>query len=180
MLTVHPCIIWFKWSQPSAHYFLAYLFQLLYMFRVTMCPSSGELYLCDTGIFHSVWVAVCSADQQTRQSRIDTVSSPDCGHIVARNMYNSWNECTKKYCAPSRIRLKPSVRNYYHSLRKHPEERSSLLLRVGSPKSFRIFNTFSFCLCRNCRSNAPSNYVHSYFARLGRIPWMFCFASSWL
>ena len=22
-----------------------------------MCPSSGELHLCDTGIFHSVWVA---------------------------------------------------------------------------------------------------------------------------
>ena len=25
------------------HYFLVYLFQLLYMFRATMCPSSGEL-----------------------------------------------------------------------------------------------------------------------------------------
>jgi len=36
-----------------------YLFQILYMFRSTMCPSSGEiLYLCDIGIFHSVWVAV--------------------------------------------------------------------------------------------------------------------------
>ena len=27
----------------GAHYFLVYLFKLLYMFRATMCPSSGEL-----------------------------------------------------------------------------------------------------------------------------------------
>ena len=29
------------------------------MFRVSMCPSSGEhlLYICDNGICHSVWVA---------------------------------------------------------------------------------------------------------------------------
>jgi len=50
------------------------------------------LYLCDTGIFVSEWVAVCSADQTATQTkwklpcRIDTVSSPDDGHIVARNM----------------------------------------------------------------------------------------------
>ena len=43
LLTMHPCIIFFKWSQLGAHYFLVYLFQLLYMFRATMCPSSGEL-----------------------------------------------------------------------------------------------------------------------------------------
>jgi hypothetical protein len=124
-------IICFKWSQLGAHYFLAYLFQLLYVFRVTTCPSSGELtvsmrhwyfslcmggclvgyfdfstcfgqlcahhrenslYLCDMGIFHSVWVVVWSV--QTRQSptqsekyqcHIDTVSSPDDGHVVTRN-----------------------------------------------------------------------------------------------
>jgi len=42
-----------------------------------------------------IWEAVWSADQQTRQPpkqsvkyqcRIDTVNSPDDGHIVARNM----------------------------------------------------------------------------------------------
>ena len=42
LLTVQPCIIYFKLSQPGAHYFLVYLFQLLCMFRATMCPSSGE------------------------------------------------------------------------------------------------------------------------------------------
>ena len=35
-------LIFFKWSQLGAHYFLIYLFKLLYMFRSTMCPSSGE------------------------------------------------------------------------------------------------------------------------------------------
>ena len=88
LLTVHPIIIFFKWSQPGAHYCLVYLFQLLYMFRATMCSSSGEL---------TVWVAVWSA--QTRQPptqsekyqcHIDTVSSPDDGHIVAQNMYRSF------------------------------------------------------------------------------------------
>jgi len=37
-----------------------YLFiSLIYMFRASMCTSSGEklLYLCNTGICHSVWVA---------------------------------------------------------------------------------------------------------------------------
>ena len=40
---MHPCIVFFKWSQLGAHYFLVYLFQLLYMFRATMCPSPGQL-----------------------------------------------------------------------------------------------------------------------------------------
>ena len=43
LLTVHPCIIFFKWSQLGALYFLVYLFQLLYMFRAAMWTSSGEL-----------------------------------------------------------------------------------------------------------------------------------------
>ena len=40
---MHPCIIFFKWSQLGAHYFVVYLFQILYMFQATMCPSSGEI-----------------------------------------------------------------------------------------------------------------------------------------
>ena len=40
---MHPCVICFKWSQLGAHYFLVYLFQLLYMFRATMGPSPAEL-----------------------------------------------------------------------------------------------------------------------------------------
>ena len=51
-------------------------------------------YLCDTGILRSVWVAVWSPSRpdshpyrvQKYQCHIDTVSYPDDGHIVARNM----------------------------------------------------------------------------------------------
>ena len=50
------CPDFFKRSQLGAHYFFVYLFQILYMFRATMCPSSGEftvpmpafLNLCET------------------------------------------------------------------------------------------------------------------------------------
>ena len=54
---------------------LIYLFiSLLYMFRASMCPSSGEklLYLCDTGICHSVWVAsglLVGLDFQSNQQK---------------------------------------------------------------------------------------------------------------
>jgi hypothetical protein len=137
--------IFFKWSQLGAHYFLVYLFQLLYLFRATVYPSSGELtlsmrhwyfslcmvgclvctsswyicfnfctcfgelyahhqenllYLCDTGIFHSIWFAVWSRQSPIQsekyECRINTVSSPDDGHIVGRNMYRSWNKYTKQ------------------------------------------------------------------------------------
>ena len=66
-----------------------------------LCAHYHEnlLYLCDTGIFHSVWVAVWShSNQQTRQPpiqsekfqyRIDTVSSPDDGHEVQINIPRS-------------------------------------------------------------------------------------------
>ena len=39
-------LVFFKWSQLDTHYFLVYLFQLLYMDRVTMYPSSRELTIC--------------------------------------------------------------------------------------------------------------------------------------
>jgi hypothetical protein len=42
LLTVHPSTIFFKWSRLGTHCFLVYLFQLLYMFRATMCPSSAK------------------------------------------------------------------------------------------------------------------------------------------
>ena len=63
-----------------------------------MCPSPGELYLCDTGICHSVWLIYRLVgmrliptshppiQSEKNQCRIDTVSSPDDGHIVVRNM----------------------------------------------------------------------------------------------
>ena len=71
LLTVHPCIIFFKWIQAGAHYFVDYLFRLSTCFG-QLCAHHQEnlLYLCDTGIFHSVWVAVWSA------SSINTLYGP--------------------------------------------------------------------------------------------------------
>jgi len=59
LLTVHPCIIVFKWSQLAAHYFLVYLFQLLSMFRASMCPSSGELTVSMRHWYFSLCVGGC-------------------------------------------------------------------------------------------------------------------------
>ena len=63
-----------------------------------LCAHHQEnlLYLCDIDICRSVWVAVLPAGCQpvdrtnrtgTYQCRIDTISSPDDGHIDALNMY---------------------------------------------------------------------------------------------
>ena len=59
LLSVHPCIICFKWSQLGAHYFLVYLFQILYMFRATMCTSSGELTVSIRHWYFSLCVGGC-------------------------------------------------------------------------------------------------------------------------
>ena len=93
------------------------------MFRAFMCPSSGEklLYLCDTGICHSVWVAygllvgfsIQPADQ-TPPILIENTSvvqvqqfSTDDGHMNARNMYRrEINKYMKQNCAPRWIYLR--------------------------------------------------------------------------
>jgi len=103
LLTVRSCIIFFKWRQIGAHYFLVYLFQLLCMFRATVCLSSGELTVSMRHCYFSLCMGgylVCwlgwDSFQPTDQTATDTVSSPDDGRIVARNMYRSWNKYTKK------------------------------------------------------------------------------------
>ena len=116
IFTVHPCIIFIKWSQLDPHYFLVYIYFNFSTCFGQMCAHHQEslLYLCDTGIFHSVWDET-HPNQQTRQSprqsekyqcHIDTVSSPDDGHTVARNMYRSWNKYTNKKCVPIWFHLK--------------------------------------------------------------------------
>ena len=94
LLTLSTCVA-YKNSEILPTYFnFSTCFGLL-------CAHHQEnlLYLCDTGIFHSaIWSAgwdEIHPNQQTRQPpvqsekyqcRIDTVSSPDDGHTVARNM----------------------------------------------------------------------------------------------
>jgi len=61
------------------------------MFRVTMCPSSGEITVTYTtlGICYSVWMTGMPDSHPYRVTntkfRIDTVISPDDGHTFARN-----------------------------------------------------------------------------------------------
>jgi len=67
------------------------------MFRATMCPSSGELNcVCATLVFFILygWLSGLQTRQppihsKKYQCRIDTVSSPDDGHIVAQNTERS-------------------------------------------------------------------------------------------
>jgi hypothetical protein len=58
------------------------------MFLATMCPSSGEITV---SVRHLVFVTLHSISHLHRvtntKCRIDTVFSPDDGHIVARNMH---------------------------------------------------------------------------------------------
>jgi hypothetical protein len=73
---------------------------ILYMFRATMCPSSGELtlsvrylvYVTQCGRPSGMQVATCIPDGRPHRVsytsyRTDTVNSPDDGYMVARNMY---------------------------------------------------------------------------------------------
>ena len=77
LLTLNSCIIFFKWSQLGAHYFLVYLFKLLYMFRVFFA-----LY----GWLSGLQTKQPPIQSEKYQCRIDTVSSPNDGHIFTRNM----------------------------------------------------------------------------------------------
>jgi len=76
--------------------FLVYLFQLLYMFRATMCPSTGEITLSMQHWYCSLrmggclvcwlgwdWVAVWNADQQSRQPHSLIPTSTPESHTVS-------------------------------------------------------------------------------------------------
>jgi len=62
-----------------------------------------------TLVFFTLYGWLAGLQSEKYQYRIDTVSSPDDGHIVARNMYRSWNKYSKKYCAPSWLHLKQII-----------------------------------------------------------------------
>jgi len=55
---------------------------ILYMFRAAMCPPSGELIV---SIQHLVYVIYTYRVTYTR-CRIDTINSPEGGHMAAQNM----------------------------------------------------------------------------------------------
>jgi len=80
------CFICIVNKADLVHSFLSMFISFLYMFRATMCPSSGE-----TTVFMLQFVLVILYDCLHRitstKCRINTVVSPDDGHIVARNMW---------------------------------------------------------------------------------------------
>jgi len=58
----------------------------LYVFRATVCLSSGETTVFMRQLVHVI-LYDCLHRITSNNCRINTVISPDDGHIVARNMY---------------------------------------------------------------------------------------------
>jgi len=80
--------------KPYEVYLSCMFISILYMFQATMCPSSGGLTV---SMRYPVYVTLCRrpSGMHTRRSlhkvtytrcRIDTINSPDDGHIAVRNM----------------------------------------------------------------------------------------------
>ena len=95
-------------NKPTWCTICSYMFiSTLYIFRTAVCPSSGELIL---SILHLVYVTLCSWPSGMQvgmkkmsfiptcipdgnlhrvtytRCRIDTINSPDDGHMAVRNM----------------------------------------------------------------------------------------------
>jgi len=86
------------------------------IFRRSYCIYATRYFaLCMGGCLVCSWQPPIQSAKY--QCRIDTVISPDDGHIVARNMQKSWNKYTKKLCAPSWLHLKRTVQGC--SVNKH-------------------------------------------------------------
>jgi len=64
--------------------------------RRTYCIYATLVYCTLYGWLSGLQTRQPSIHSEKYQCRIDTVSSPDDGHIVARNMYRSWNKYTMK------------------------------------------------------------------------------------
>ena len=57
--------MWLGWSGIRVAGFLVYLFQLLLMFRATVCPSSGELAVSMRHWYFALCMGGWSVDQTT-------------------------------------------------------------------------------------------------------------------
>ena len=93
--TVNPSMIFVNKPNWRTNVSCMYI-SILYMFRANICPSSGELtvsmrYLVCVTLRGRWNIPICIPDGRPRRVtctryRIDTVNSPDDGHMVARNM----------------------------------------------------------------------------------------------
>ena len=92
-------------DKKKFNYTFFYMFiSILYMFRAAMCPSSGELIVSmehlvcvtvytvdDRLLCRSEFIPTCTPDGHPHRvtytrCRIDTINSPDDGHMADRNM----------------------------------------------------------------------------------------------
>ena len=100
--------VWYAGRTNFLYMFIAFL----YMFRATMCPSSGEntvpmrhmafvtLYRWLSGMQGGI--PLCIPDSHlyrvtNTRCRIDTVFSPNGGHIVARNIQRKAVNIVRKF-----------------------------------------------------------------------------------
>jgi len=80
-----------------------FIISFIYMFRATMCPSSGEITLSMRHLVFLTleWIPLCIPDSHPHRvtntkCRIDKVISPDDGHMVARNVYRKEIDTLRK------------------------------------------------------------------------------------
>ena len=120
LLTVHLIKIFVN-NQFDAQFFFLYLFiPLLYMFRTTMCSSSGESIV---SIRPLVYVTIrrwpCGMQVQMELQfhlNLDTIDSPDDEHMVARNMQRTGiNKYQKKSCGSNWLFTNKLVHEVYCS-----------------------------------------------------------------
>jgi hypothetical protein len=110
-----------KWSQLGAQFFLVtYFISLLYMFRATMYPSSGQITV---SMRHLVFVILCGWLSGMQGGTCIPDSHPQSDKYQCRISCFSWwwahsrpnhvekrNKHTKKNCAPSRLYLQDGTR----------------------------------------------------------------------
>ena len=119
MLSVHPCTI-LQINPTRCTILLSIFISLLYMFRATMCPSSGEITVSMRYWYLSLCMGgVCSAGwSETPTSRPDTTHTEWQIPVSHRYSNFSWwwahgcpkhveirNKYTKQNCVPSWIYL---------------------------------------------------------------------------
>ena len=100
------------------------------------------LYLCVYGWLSGLQTRQPPIHSAKYQCRIDTESSPDDGHIFARNMYRSWNKYTKKQCAPSWLHLKKNADEGWNELTKKENKRVLVKFESFGSSRFILFMIF--------------------------------------
>ena len=84
LLTVHLGTVFVN-NQLGAHYFSCMFISILYMFRAAI--RRINCIKTTSGVCHSVQMTRLLYRVTYKRCRVDTINSPDDGHMAARNMY---------------------------------------------------------------------------------------------